>query len=319
MASISRLRTALEDGLITLPDDVHLMRPSVDFDFAALPWFDLSHSFAPDVTRFKSAGLKVLEQPRPAKVICVSVPKFKSLARSMVGFAAANADLVLVDGQKTDGIDSLFKDVRKRLGDVASVTKAHGRMFWFSGTDALADWEIGEPAKGAHGYYTTAGVFSDGEIDKGSAILAAALPALKGRIADFGAGWGYLSDAALKHDITSIDLIEAERLALECAKLNVSDERAQFHWADATKFKADQPFDTIIMNPPFHTGRAGDPSLGQDFISNAAKNLTSRGDLWMVANRHLPYEAALDQAFAQTTEIAGSPAFKIFHASRPRR
>ena len=74
----------------------------------------------------------------------------------------------------------------------------------------------------------------------------------------------------------------------------------------------------VVMNPPFHTSRSADPTLGQGFIASAARNLTRNGSLWMVANRHLPYEATLSEVFARVEEVAGDNRFKVFHASRPR-
>jgi len=38
-----------------------------------------------------------------------------------------------------------------------------------------------------------------------------------------------------------------------------------------------------------------------------------------VANRHLPYENSLSARFAIVRELPGSPGFKLFHASKPRR
>jgi len=73
------------------------------------------------------------------------------------------------------------------------------------------------------------------------------------------------------------------------------------------------------MNPPFHVGRTADPSLGRAFIASAAKMLAGHGKLWMVANRHLPYEQALSDAFRNVDKIAQNNAFKVFHATRPLR
>jgi len=238
-----------------------------------------------------------------------------------VAEACAKADLVIVDGQKTDGVDSVFKACRSRLGDLPSITKGHGRIFWFASGDVFADWAAPPPAQGAHGYFTAAGVFSDGAIDKGSELLAAALPAkLPARMADLGAGWGYLASAVLSRDgVKSLDLIEAEHLSLECARLNVTDPRVRFHWGDATQFHVDAPFDGIVMNPPFHADRKADPTLGRRFIQSAARLLAPHGKLWMVANRHLPYEGALTENFRNVDMIGGNGAFKIFHANRPLR
>ncbi len=117
-------------------------------------------------------------------------------------------------------------------------------------------------------------------------------------------------------------MVEADYTALSCARINLPDPRAVFHWADATTWAASQPMDTVVMNPPFHTSRAADVSLGQAFIAAAARILKPNGTLWMVANRHLPYETALKDAFREGDELMGDTRFKIFRAacpSRPRR
>jgi 16S rRNA (guanine1207-N2)-methyltransferase len=60
------------------------------------------------------------------------VPRSKALAHAMIAAAARIAPLVVVDGQKTDGVDSLWRDMRARVGDCGlGLTKAHGRLFWF--------------------------------------------------------------------------------------------------------------------------------------------------------------------------------------------
>lgn len=322
--SISRLRTALNEGLLALPDgNIALMRPSSDYDVSALPrdLVQIVHGFFPTYEMWRGAAYPVHRAMVDCETAIVVVPRSKSLARAMVAAACEVASLVIVDGQKTDGVDSLFKECRKILGDVRSVTKGHGRLFWFGATDAFAGWSAPPPTLGAHGYYTTAGVFSDGAVDAGSALLADALPPkLPARMADLGAGWGYLARSLLKRDaIEVLDLIEAEALSIDCARLNVVDPRARFHWADVTRFATDTPYDGIVMNPPFHTGRTADPALGRAFIQAAARLLAANGKLWMVANRHLPYETPLSESFRNVDMIGGNGAFKIFQASRPKR
>ena len=78
-------------------------------------------------------------------------------------------------------------------------------------------------------------------------------------------------------------------------------------------------FDTVVMNPPFHVGRRGEPALGQAFIATAAAILGNAGHLWMVANRHLPYEIALNSLFVKVEEPFGTSKFKVLHAQRPSR
>lgn len=321
--STSRLSTALADGLISLLDgNIVIIRPDATYDAGPLPRGQVLvvQGFYPDAMAWQNAGYPVSQVLDDCAVAIVVVPRSKALARALVADACKHAQLVIVDGQKTDGADSLFKDCRKRLGDLPSLTKAHGRLFWFPATDRFDDWTAPAPEVGPEGFVTTAGVFSDGEVDKGSALLVAALPQkLPARMADLGAGWGYLSHHVLQREgVASVDLIEAEALSLDCARRNISDPRARFHWADATAFDG-AGFDGIVMNPPFHTGRAADPSLGRSFIAAAARLLTPHGKLWMVANRHLPYETTLQSCFRNVDTIGGNSAFKVFYATKPVR
>ena len=251
-------------------------------------------------------------------IICL--PRAKAEARSIIAKAAACTDgPIIIDGQKTEGVDSIFKDLRKR-GDVsATISKAHGKLFWINSHDGLKDWAQ-SPTLTEGGFWTGPGVFSADGVDPASELLVQTLPEKLGKnVADLGAGWGYLSAHALSRGINEIHLVEAGHLALECAKRNVTDERAQYHWADATKWAPKARIDTVIMNPPFHVGRAAEPSLGQAFVATAARILANSGQLWMVANRHLPYEDALNANFGKVTDLGGDTRFKLFHAARPLR
>ena len=161
-------------------------------------------------------------------------------------------------------------------------------------------------------------MFSEAKIDAGSALLATQLDALKGVVADLGAGWGYLSREILTHEgVTRLDMVEAEKTALDCAVANTNDPRARPIWTDALAHQGN--YDVVVSNPPFHTSRAGDPDLGRGFIATAARILNPRGTFYMVANRHLPYEAELDAKFARVEELDGTGAFKVFKATRPKR
>jgi 16S rRNA (guanine1207-N2)-methyltransferase len=171
----------------------------------------------------------------------------------------------------------------------------------------------------AEGFVTAEGVFSADGIDPASRLLADSLPdKLGAHLVDLGAGWGYLASRMLaRESLRSLDLVEADHAALACARLNVTDPRARFHWADATTWRPASPVDGVVMNPPFHSGRAADPDLGRAFIASAAGMLSPQGRLWMVANRHLPYEASLTQHFAEVVELSGDNRFKILQAARP--
>lgn len=316
---------AIEESGLSLPSEgrIAVFAPRVGFDIGALPRdrCDIIQTQKTDFQAYKDAGYTcVLREEGPYVAAVVALPRAKAQARDFIARAVAAAPFVVVDGQKTEAVESIFKSCRQR-GDVhGNLAKSHGRVFWFSGGD-FTDWLAPGRQKITNGFVTRPGVFSADGIDPASALLAAAVPVKVGRVVvDLGAGWGYLSSQIVSRKaIEILHLVEADHDALECAKLNVTDPRAQFHWEDATQFKPGSRVDTVIMNPPFHTGRKAEPNLGVAFIQAAAKMLGPAGQLWMVANRHLPYEASLKESFATVEEVGGDTRFKILHAQRPLR
>lgn len=160
------------------------------------------------------------------------------------------------------------------------------------------------------------GVFSWDRIDPGTVLLLKHLPALSGKGADLGCGVGVLARAVLASEgVTHLELIDNDRRAVEAARRNVSDARAAFAWADVRRAGAlPEGLDFVITNPPFHHGGAEDRDLGAAFIAAAARALKRGGRLWLVANRHLPYEGELKEAFKRVTPISDGGGYKLFEA-----
>ncbi|RDW12712.1 methyltransferase [Paracoccus thiocyanatus] len=283
--------------------------------------------FFPDHQALKARGLDVVTQASGSfDAAVVFLPRARADARARIAEAATRLPpgaSLWIDGQKTDGVDSVLKELRA-LAPVDEIqSRAHGKIFrvtlpqpgWLP-----ADWAARDH-QAAPGMVTRPGVFSADGPDPASQALAAALPEkLPTRIVDLGAGWGWLAAQILRHPgVETLHLVEADAAALDLARRNVSDPRARFHWADARDFRLSDPVNGVIMNPPFHDGRAADPKLGAGFIRAAAGLLTGAGRLWMVANRHLPYEQALRECFAEVSELGGGSRFKILTATGARR
>ncbi len=317
-----RVSLALEAGGLLLPQEgrIDVLRPTRAVDLGVLDPARLCvvQPNKPDHDHFAAQGLTCVAVPQPGAVATLLfLPRSKALARHLIAGAQG---LVVVDGAKTDGVDSLLKDIRKRASVQGPISKAHGKVFWFQTKAGLFDDWLARPAQVA-GFVTVPGVFSADGVDPASAALAQALPPHLGRrVADLGAGWGYLSARILQDTkVQSLDLVEADHDALDCARQTITDPRARFHWADATTWRPETGLDAVVMNPPFHTGRAAEPALGQAFIATAVRGLVPSGALWMVANRHLPYETTLRAHFGQVDEIGGDARFKLLRAARPSR
>lgn len=159
------------------------------------------------------------------------------------------------------------------------------------------------------------GVFAWDRLDPGTALLASVLPPMKGAGADLGCGHGALATVVLRSPaVTGLRLVDLDRRAVDAARRNVDDPRATFDWADTRVLQEAGDLDFVVANPPFHDGGVEDRRLGQAFVRKAAGLLRKGGTLWLVANRHLPYEAELNAAFRRVARIADAGGYKVFEA-----
>lgn len=284
-------------------------------------------SYKPEYDGLLNAGFRVeTKAAGHFKLALINATRSKTETLANIARAWAmleNGGTMLVNADRTEGADSLLKHLRASLPVTVAHSKSHGRLIRLDKTNEPApDWAKDlQPRINVDRFWRVPGSFSADKIDAGSNLLAGHFgPDLKGRVADLGAGWGYLSAQALSNfpDIAEVHLFEAEANALDCARLNVTDAKARFHWADVTSLSKTEPFDAVICNPPFHANRAADPSLGNAFIAAAARILKPNGKAWFVANRNLPYEATLGATFVKVTRMAQDNGFKVFLCERPK-
>lgn len=237
-----------------------------------------------------------------------------------------------------EGAKSGEADLARLAGPLHSLSKHHCRVFWTpplqpgastSDDPGLAQAWLGldatrriEDARAPGGsFLSRPGVFAWNRIDAASLLLAEHLPAdLHGHAADLGAGWGYLAGQLLVRcpGVTALDLHEADARALQLARDNLAGWGAgvplEFHWHDVPA-GLPRRYDTIVCNPPFHAQGAGERvDLGRAFIAAAAAALQPGGRLWLVANRHLPYEGVLDASFGSVRSVAQRDGFKVIEA-----
>lgn len=327
----SRLEMALETGVLTLPitGQISVYHPVAGDDLSALPKdrVRVITPLKPDHVAFVAEGF-AMGGAGPDGVAMVCLPRAKHLAYALMHRAMATlkpGGVLVVDGQKLDGIEAVLKDLKGlklRMGEVLS--KAHGKIVVLEKAELPAAWADRETVvdAGDHGsFITLPGVFSADGPDRGSLLLAQALPAkLPAHMADLGAGWGFLSRGVLARDgVKSLDLVEADARALDCARKNLPDPRARFLWEDATTYKPPKSWSGIVMNPPFHVTRQAEPTIGMTFVRAAHRSLTPDGVLWLVANRHLPYAPLLAQLFHKVEDIGGDGAFRVMRAEGPKR
>jgi 16S rRNA (guanine1207-N2)-methyltransferase len=242
----------------------------------------------------------------------------------------APGGVIVAAGAKDEGAQAVEREVASHHPLAGHLPKHGCRVFWFAKGDmdaafetVLRGWRIKVMPRvlieGRH--VSRPGLFSWDAVDAGSRLLLANLPDdLSGVVADLGAGWGYLSASlAERPALRALDLYEAEALALDCAKANVSAREGlelSFRWHDVTTGLPKMRYHAIVTNPPFHAGGTADPELGRRFIAAAAEALRPKGRLFLVANRHLPYERILNERFGATETLAEDKRYKVILATR---
>ena len=110
-----RLSYLINSGMFALPDqgDVVVFGAGSMHDLSALPKarLKLVCRTKPDFDRLRQTGFDVVEHaPDHAGLAIVFLPRAKKQARALVARAMSLAETVVIDGQKTDGVDGVLKD-----------------------------------------------------------------------------------------------------------------------------------------------------------------------------------------------------------------
>lgn len=167
------------------------------------------------------------------------------------------------------------------------------------------------------------GVFSRDHMDIGSRFFIqqiSQLNSLSGNIIDLGCGNGLLSLACLHYfpeQNIKLTLCDDSSLAIESAEMNLiarGYSQAEFHHTDAL-LKVNTCADTILCNPPFHSGNRISTAAAERMFKQAAKLLAKDGQLLVIANRHLPYAPLLKKGFKHIKQLNCDAKFVIYQCT----
>tara|TARA_A100001011_G_C14290811_1_gene836119 strand:- start:658 stop:1707 length:1050 start_codon:yes stop_codon:yes gene_type:complete len=264
-------------------------------------------------------------------IIIISIPKSREEALGQVALACQNVKpggLVIIEGNKRHGIDNIIKTLSQIVTLQNLTSKAHGKIGVikvssekFTGFSRWLDYI--SPTKNNDGFLSMPGLFSYKKADLASKFLASNFDKqIDGNVVDLGAGWGFLSIKLLENcpQIKSVTLVDHDKRAIDCAKINVKSTKATFEWLDINETNTlGIKFDNAICNPPFHSNTRKNIELGKNFIKIAFSNLKNTGNLLMVANIQLPYEKLVSSLFQDCRIHSHNKYFKIILAKRPKR
>jgi 16S rRNA (guanine1207-N2)-methyltransferase len=345
-AALDTLLYPFAEGKLAWPEQGKVLflraRAGSALKAAVHPHLACEQSFKPYADVLTAAGFAVAEATSAATfpLVMLLSPRQREESRALLARAlqrTAAGGIVVAAAMNTEGARSAESDLEQLAGSVQSLSKNKCRVFWAGvdvNTDAarnnaalIEEWAaIDAPRPIGDGrFLSRPGLFAWDRIDAASALLVSHLPAdLAGRGADLGAGYGYLSAEILARypRVTALDLYEAEARALDLARRNLpattNDAALGFHWHDVTRGLSAR-YDFIVTNPPFHQGRADLPQIGRAFIVAAAAALQPGGRFWLVANRHLPYEAELAKHFKRVHCVVEAKGFKVMEAVKGKK
>ena len=164
------------------------------------------------------------------------------------------------------------------------------------------------------------GVYAAGKLDPGTKVLLDMLPVDRfagQELLDLGCGYGLigLACAAAGARVTAVD---DDLAAVRSAQRNFAaqDLEGQVLHSDVDSELGQQEFGVVVTNPPFHVGKGVRLDVPAAFFLAARRLLRPGGELWLVANRQLPYEPLLKE-WKDVQLLAEDAGFKVLRAVKP--
>lgn len=267
------------------------------------------------------------------------LPKEKALVHFLINQSARllkpGGELWLI-GDKNEGIRGFTKRATTRLGGRVLEQKISGGL-WFAkivyqpdlAGAPLDDQHYTEPRevldKTGERFISKPGVYGWQKIDPGSSFLIKHLSdmlhqplPLEGKILDLGCGYGYLSLQVAGHS-TQLTCTDNNAAALTCCKANLEalSINAKVLASDAGDILQEQ-YDTVICNPPFHSGFATNTDLTDRFAAAASRCLNPSGQACFVVNKHIGLEQKASAYFGNIKLHVENNHFKLIHLSQPK-
>ena len=158
------------------------------------------------------------------------------------------------------------------------------------------------------------GVFSGKHIDYATQFLLANLtinPSVE-KALDLASGNGVIAyEIRAQNKTVEIHLIDDSSLAVESSKLNLKTGKNHFHYNSNLDDFADNFFDLVVCNPPFHFEHENTIDIALSLFKDASRVLKPNGSFVLVANLHLNYKIQLTNIFENVEVLNMNSKFEI--------
>ncbi|HTK05586.1 MAG TPA: methyltransferase [Ktedonobacteraceae bacterium] len=252
-----------------------------------------------------SAVLNLLYQPNNAWMF---------YAVQLAYYALRPGGKLYVVGAKDRGVLSVGKRMQERFGNLETLEISKGQRVLSAQKKQV---ELTESDRAA--LLQPLQIFADNKLDEGTRLLIEALEINESdKALDLGCGAGFvglhIARRATQGQVTMVDVslaaVDATREAVEQSGLH----NMQVLPSDGTQAVAGQQFDLVATNPPFHMGGIQTSEIAERFMRETAQILRPGGHFYLVANRFLKYEPAMQAHFSQVEEVAGNTRYKVLRA-----
>ena len=263
-------------------------------------------------------GVPQAAQLQDVRRVILLWSKSKPLSLALLELIAGSQPECWVAGANDAGGKSIGKACAALTASAEKTDSARHCSLWHLDLKPGGDFNWLKQARSfqfaGQAYLTLPGVFNHGTLDAGTALLLEHLPApAHGRLLDLGCGSGVIGlsmkarEPALQVTLADVDAFAVRSSQLNSMRLNLE---ADIRPSDCLQ-NIDGRFDYIISNPPFHQGKETNYRFARQLFLQGRQHLTADGQIWIVANRHLPYEEWAREAFREADVMAQENGFKL--------
>ena len=169
-----------------------------------------------------------------------------------------------------------------------------------------------------------ANVFSRAQLDIGTRFFLEHLPthAPARTIVDLGCGNGIVGIvAATRNPKATLVFVDESFMAIASARENFAQafgeqRSAIFNTGDGLHDFAPGSTELVLCNPPFHQQQTIGDHIAVTLFRQTHSALAPNGELWVIGNRHLGYQASLQKLFGNCTLVASNQKFVVLKAVR---
>lgn len=132
-------------------------------------------------------------------------------------------------------------------------------------------------------FITDNGVFSKKGLDFGTRTLLESIPAVSGKVLDFGCGYGPIGIYIKKQYDCIVDMIDINKRSISLAQKNALLNEVQVSVFESDIYSnVKDKYDYIISNPPIRVGK----EILYKILFEAENHLNDNGELWIVVNKN---------------------------------